>query len=297
MDRLAAMSAFVRVVDTGSFSAAARQLRLGQPAVSRIVAALERDLDVRLLSRTTRRLQPTEAGLSYYEHARRALDAADEAEQAARGAGAGLSGRLRVSAAVTFTRLEIVPHLAEFMGRHPALEIELILDDRNVDLVGEGVDMALRMGRLADSAAVARRLATGRRVVVASPAFAARHGPFTHPEDLRRAPAIILALSGSGQELHFRRGDEPATVVLEGRIRTTAPEAAREAVLADMGYAVGSIWAVRPELASGAMVELLPDWSLPSMDLWALFPTGRRPSAKARAFADFVETLMVRSAA
>src|SRR5580704_12306356 len=136
MDRLAAMHVFVKVVETGSFSAAARQLRVGQPAVSKTVAQLEERLGLPLLLRSSRSLSPTEAGQTFYEHAKLAISQADEAELAARGAGAGLSGRLRVSAAVTFARLMIVPRLGTFLKQHPQLEIELVLNDRNVDLVG-----------------------------------------------------------------------------------------------------------------------------------------------------------------
>ena len=162
MDRLAAMEAFVLVVDTGSFSAAARRLNLGQPAVSKMVAQLEDRLGVKLLVRTTRGLTATEAGLNYYERARRSIEEADEAELAARGADSGLMGRLRICAAVTFARIHLMPHLPEFLARHPELEMDVVLDDRNIDLVQEGIDVALRMGRLVDSTLTARRIASGR---------------------------------------------------------------------------------------------------------------------------------------
>ena len=150
MDRMAAMEAFVLVVDTGSFSAAARRLNVGQPAVSKLVAQLEERLGVKLLVRTTRGLTATEAGLNYYERARRSIEEADEADLAARGAGTSLTGKLRVAAAVTFMRIHVMPRLPEFLHRHPDLEIEVVLDDRNVDLVKEGIDVALRMGQLAE---------------------------------------------------------------------------------------------------------------------------------------------------
>lgn len=163
MDRYQAMSTLVRVVETGSFSAAARQLNVGQPAVSKTIAQLEARLQVSLLIRSTHGLTPTEAGQRFYERAKAALQEADEAELAARGAGAGLSGCLRVSAATTFARLHIVPLLPRFLEQHPDLEIDVILDDRIIDLVAEGVDVSLRMGALPDSAAIARKLATGAR--------------------------------------------------------------------------------------------------------------------------------------
>jgi DNA-binding transcriptional LysR family regulator len=168
MDRLQSMVAFVRVVETGSFSGAARQLGVGQPAVSKTIAQLEDRLQVRLLVRSTHALSPTDAGVRFYERAKLAIREVDEAELEARGAGAGLTGRLRLSAATTFTRLLIVPRLPEFLAAHPSLDMDLILDDRVIDLVSEGMDMALRMGALADSTAVARKIASGRRSVVAT---------------------------------------------------------------------------------------------------------------------------------
>src|ERR1700759_855193 len=154
MDRLKAMQAFVHVVDSGSFFAAARRLNVGQPAPSKSIAQLEDRLGVKLLVRTTRGLAPTEAVLKFYERARRSIEEADEAERAARGAGAGLAGKLRVSAAVTFARIHLMPRLPEFLAQHPDLEMEVVLDDRDIDLVREGVDVALRMGKLADSSLI-----------------------------------------------------------------------------------------------------------------------------------------------
>src|ERR1700759_2118189 len=174
MDRFQAMAAFVRVVDSGSFSAAARQLGVGQPAVSKTIAQLEERLQVRLLVRSTHALTPTDAGLRFYERARVAIQEVDGAELEARGAGRGLSGRLRVSAATTFARLLIVPRLPEFLSRHPSVDIDVVLDDRVIDLVSEGIDIALRLGTLADSSAVARKIATGSRSVIATPAYLIR---------------------------------------------------------------------------------------------------------------------------
>src|SRR4029077_9635134 len=184
MDRLAAMETFVAVVDSGSFSAAARRLNVGQPAVSKLIAQLEDRLGVKLLVRTTRGLTATEAGLNYYERARRSIEEADDAELAARGAGTSLTGKLRVSALVTFARIHLMPHIPEFLARHPDLELEVVLDDRNVDLVQEGIDVALRMGRLVDSALTARRIARCRHAVLATPTYFARAGEPAAPTDL-----------------------------------------------------------------------------------------------------------------
>src|SRR6195952_587205 len=164
MNRLAAMDAFLRVIDTGSFTGAARQLRVGQPAVSKIIAQLEDHVGVKLLLRSTPGLKPTEWGQNFYAHAKRSMEEADEAVSKARGIGAALTGRLRISGAVTFARLHIVPRLPRFMALHPALDVEVFLDDGNVDLVEAGIDVALRMGDLQDSSLTARRIGQRPRI-------------------------------------------------------------------------------------------------------------------------------------
>lgn len=288
MDRFQAMSTFVRVVDTGSFSAAARQTNVGQPAVSKLIAQLEERLGVRLITRTTRGLSPTEAGQRFYERALRALDEADEADLAARGAGRGLTGRLRISAATTFARLHIVPRLPTFLAEHPDLDVEFIMDDRVIDMVEEGVDMSIRLGELPDSSATARKLATNRRSLVATPGYLARAGVPKTPDQVTGHQTIVYPLHNprNWKFSHAKEGE--ASVSMGGRLRVSAAEGLRAAVLADMGLAVASDWMFTRELASGAVVRVLEDWSLPPIDLWAIFPTGRLASAKARSFADFV---------
>ena len=182
MDRLAAMEAFVRVVDAGSFSGAAKQLHVGQPAVSKTIAQLEGRLGVRLLLRSTHRLTPTEAGRTFYERAKRSIEEAEEAELAARGAAAALTGRLRISAPVTFARLQIVPRLPTFFAENPALEIDLVLEDRSVDSIAAGIDVRLWMGPFADSAQIARKIAMCQRVVVGAPGIFRCHGRSPEPD-------------------------------------------------------------------------------------------------------------------
>lgn len=290
LDRYQAMATFVRVVETGSFSAAARQLNVGQPAVSKTIAQLESRLQVSLLIRSTHGLTPTEAGQRFYERARVAIQEADEAELAARGAGAGLSGCLRLSAATTFARLHIVPLLPRFLAEHPDLEIDVILDDRVIDLIAEGVDVSLRMGALPDSSAVARKLATGRRSVFATPAYLERAGEPHSPADLAAHETVIY--SQLPDIWSFTRDGTEASVAVRGRVRVSAAEGLRAAVLANMGLTIASDWMFAPELGSGAVRRVLEDWSLPPIDLWAVFPAGRMASAKARQFAAFVEAAM-----
>ena len=292
MDRLAAMETLVAVIESGSFSAAARRLHVGQPAVSKTIAQLEARLDTRLLVRSTRGLTPTEAGQAFYERALRAIEEADEADLLARGAGADLVGRLRVCAAVTLSRLHIVPHLGRFLDAHPGLWMDVVLDDRNVDLREEGIDVALRLGNLADSSMTARRVASSPLAVLGTPAYFQAHGTPSSPVELAKHQAVIYAQPGFGGSWTLRRKSVEVPVVLPARIKLTAAEGVREAVMADLGLAIASEWMFGPELASGKVVRVLADWSLPPVDLWAVFPSGRLVSAKARAFVSFVEDIL-----
>ena len=295
MDRLTAMEAFVRVVDAGSFSGAAKQLRVGQPAVSKTVAQLEDRLGVRLLLRSTHRLTPTEAGRNFYERAKRAIEEADEAELAARGTAATLSGRLRVYAPVTFTCLNVMPRLSIFLAQHPSLDIDVVLDDRDIDLVAAGVDVALLIGRLADSAATTRKIGQCRRRVIGTPAYFEATGVPQIPADLLAHQAIVYEQRDGRPTRAFRQGTSETNVTVSGRLRVSAMEGVREGVLAGLGFAIASEWAFAPELKSGSVISVLNDWSLPAVDLWAVFPTGRQASAKARAFASFIESQMTLS--
>ncbi|MDB6142865.1 MAG: putative LysR-family regulatory protein [Pseudomonas sp.] len=297
MDRLAAMETFVYVVETGSFSAAARRLKVGQPAVSKAIAQLEERLGVRLLLRSTRGLTPTEAGAAFFERAKRAIEEANEADMAARGAGSGLTGTLRVCAAVTFARLHILPHLGGFLELHPDLDIDVVLDDRNVNLVEEGIDVALRMGDMNDSGLIARKIAESRRRVMGTPAYFERYDEPASPAALADHPAVIYSQHGGGTQWLFTQGSTEQSVTLAGRVRITAAEGVRVAVLAHLGLTLSSEWMFAPELASGEVRWVLEDWDLPGVDLWAVFPTGRMASAKARAFVAYVEQLLTKDVA
>jgi DNA-binding transcriptional LysR family regulator len=290
MDRLAAMEAFVRVLESGSFSGAAKQLRLGQPALSKTIAQLEDHLGVRLLLRSTHGLTPTEAGRNFYERAKRTIEEAEEAELAARGAQATLSGRLRVSAPVTFARLHVIPRLPILLAEHPALDVDVVLDDRDVDLIEAGIDVALRLGNLADSTLTARKLAQCRRLVIGTPGYFEANGVPHEPGDLAEHQAVIYDQRAGGVTWKFRQQTTEATVIVSGRLRVSAAEGVREGVLAGLGVSIGgSEWLFAPELKSGAVLSVLENWLLPPLNLWAMFPTGRQASAKARAFAAFIK--------
>ncbi len=206
MDRLIAMETFIGVIEAGSFSAAARRLNVGQPAVSKSIAQLEERLGVRLLLRSTRGLTPTDAGQKFYERAKRVIEEADEAELAVRISGASLSGRLRVCAPVTFARLRIVPSMKAFLAAHPDLTLEVVLDDRHIDLLEEGIDVALRMGVLGDSSMTARKIGQSRRIVVGTPAYFELAGTPNVPADLITHEAIIYEQRGGGATWSFKRG-------------------------------------------------------------------------------------------
>ena len=209
MDRFAEMKAFIRVVDAGSFSSAARQLLVGQPAVSKTIAQLEDRLGVRLLLRSTRGLVPTEAGRSFYDRAKRAIEEAAEAELAARGTAATLSGRLRVCAAVTFARLHVVPRLPAFLAKHPALDVDVLLSDGEIDLIEAGIDVALRISPLRNSSLTGRKIAHCHRHVVGTPAFFKAYRRPQIPADLMARQAIIY-------EVHERRLGSPTWTFRQG---------------------------------------------------------------------------------
>lgn len=196
-----------------------------------------------------------------------------------------------MSAPVTFARLHVIPCLPDFLGEHPALDIDVILDDGDVDPIGSGIDIALRLGNLADSALTARKIGQSRALVVGARSYFEAHGVPQTPGDLVAVQAVIYDHPRSGGATWtFHQGIKEVTVTVSGRLRVSAAEGIREGVLAGLGVSIGGTeWLFAPELKSGAVVAVLEDWSLPSVGLWAVFPTGRQVSAKARVFAKFVE--------
>ena len=191
--------------------------------------------------------------------------------------------------------MHIVPHLGPFLEQNPALNIDLMLDDRNVNLVEEGVDIALRMGTLSDSGLTARKISECRRVVLGTPAYFEKYGEPTCPADLSKHQAIVYTLGGHANWL-FNKAGEEQSVNINGRIRISAAEGLRAAVLSHQGLTMASEWMFAPELANGAIREVMSEWTLPNQDLWAVFPTGRMASAKARAFVEYVQGLLVKEA-
>jgi DNA-binding transcriptional LysR family regulator len=291
-DRLAAMELFVRVVDVGSFSAAATQLGIGQPAVSKTVAQLEERLGVQLMVRTTRNLSLTDAGRRFYDNAKHAIDGVNLAEQAARGDG-GITGTLRVSASICFSRIHVMPRLPEFFAQHPGVDIEIVANDRFVNLAEERVDLALRTGRLTDSSLTVRKIGQARARVMASGSYWKAHGKPRTPDDLLAHECVILQRDDRLiDEWHFRKGALESSIKMHGRLKVSAAEGMRDAVLSELGIAVVNEWLLSPELASGAVESALDDWDLPVQHLWAVFPTGALVSTKAREFVAFIERCM-----
>lgn len=290
MDRLTVMKMFVRVVETGSFSAAARYLNVGQPAVSKSVAQLEERLGVCLVMRSTHGLTPTDAGRNFCERARRALEEVEEADRAARGSDADLSGRLRIGAGTSFGKLHLIPLLPFFFKAHPDLSIDLLLEDRPIDLIEHGIDLGLRFGPLPSSSLVVRRIGTGRRRVFASPLYLERMGAPAAPTDLSRHTTVIYTEDRAGTDSwNFRLGAVEMSVPVSGRLCVSSSEGMRTAVVRGIGLAVAPQWMFESEISHGAVRIVLDEWRLPDSDLWAIFPTGRMVSAKARAFFVFIE--------
>lgn len=288
MDRLTAMKTFLRVAETGSFSAAARDLGVGQPAVSKTVAQLEEALGARLVIRSTRRLALTEDGLRYLEAARVALEAVDAAEAAVAGRSAQPRGTVRLAASIAFGRLHLAPRLGRLFARHPDLNVELRLSDGFVDLIEDGVDVAVRIGALRDPGLVARRVGAMRRVTVARPDYWDRRGRPARPEDLTGHDCLVYDGLSTGDVWTFGGPDGPVTVRVKGRLRTTVSDAMREAVLAGLGVGVTPRWMWRDELRDGTLETALDAFEPTPRSINAVFPERRMISPKVRAVVDFL---------
>lgn len=287
-DRLFALRLFVRVARAGSFSAAARELRLSQPSVSRIISGLEADVGAALLTRTTRAVTLTDAGNDYLARIEPILVALEEADHAARGTGE-LRGVLRVGVAASFAVREIIPRLPEFMEKHPALRIDLSMTDQRQDLVSESVDVALRFGTLPDSTAIAKRLGSSARVLVASPAYLRRAGEPTTPADLPSHSIIVGPIGSTLLGWSFEQDGRVTSIRVQARITVNVNEAATAAAVAGLGIASTGTWGCRKELKNGELVRVLSGWTMDPVEVNAVFAAGRAAKPAARAFADFLE--------
>lgn len=281
MDRLTAMEVFARVARLGGFAAAARELRISTTAVSRYVGQLEERLDVRLLQRTTRRVSPTEAGQAYLERCEQILADVRELEDALPAGQQKPRGRLRISAGVSFAQEQLATLMPEFMLRYPELEVELVLTDRHVDLVGEGIDVAVRIGRMPDSSLFAKRLAPCRHAVCASPSYIDKNGPLESLQDLREHNCVID--TNQPQRWWFNGGTGVERIAVEGRYRVNSAHAARDMVLAGYGIAYLPTFIAGPLIESGQLVVQLQRYQTLELTLHALYPERRYLSAGVRA--------------
>jgi DNA-binding transcriptional LysR family regulator len=287
-DRLQELEVFVRVAERGNLSQVAREIGLSQPSVSRILTDLEARIGTRLVVRTSRKVGLTEAGHGYLDQIRPLLADLEAAADTAAG-NEELRGVLRVELSVTFAVRAIIPRLPDLLDQHPNLSVELMMDDRRRSLVEEGADVAIRLGMLDNSSLMARRIGQTPRLVVAAPDYLARHGVPSTPGDLAQHQIIFGPSDSTGAtlqgavdpEAHFALPENP-------RIRVSSSAGVTACVLAGLGVAFGSGWMFDAELRDGCLRRLLPDFTLPTIPIHALFPAGRQPSKRARGFADWL---------
>jgi DNA-binding transcriptional LysR family regulator len=285
-DRLFALRLFARVARMGSFSAAGRELNIPQSTASRTIATLEREIGVALLVRTTRAVTLTDAGLDFLARVEPILTELDEAEHAVRGTGE-LRGILRIGLSTNFALREVIPRLSVFMDRHPVLRIDLIMEDQRQDLVTEGVDVALRFGPLTDSTATARKILATPRILAASRAYLDKAGSPETPDDLRHH-AIILGPGSIRGHWSFRKDDTTTSFQVEGRLSVRGSEGAVAAAAQGLGIVMAPLSLCRQEIDRGALLRLLPDWDTGTVELNALFASGRAAKPAARAFVDYL---------
>lgn len=289
MDQLSALKAFCRVVEAGGFSAAAAELNVSHTVMSKQVRQLEELLGAQLLNRTTRRLALTEAGQAYYERARRILDDLQDADLAVTRHHAVPRGTLRVNAPMAFGTLDMAQWLPAFMARYPELKVDLVCNDRFVDLIEEGFDVAVRLARdMPDSSLMARKLATTDTMLVASPAYLKRCGAPAKPEDLAGHNCLTYTLVSKPNEWMFSSpdgGHVPVTV--SGSFQSNTGIALRSAALAGVGIATTASFIVHDDLARGDLVPVLPAYRMRPRDVYAVYPHNRHLSPKVRAFVDF----------
>jgi DNA-binding transcriptional LysR family regulator len=289
MDRIGDIALFLRVLDLGSISAAARTLDLSVAVASQRLKRLERELGVRLLHRTTRQLHPTPEGLLLAEQGRGLVEDLEALADGLRRTGSGVAGTLRVTMPSTFGRIYISPLLPEFLALHHGVRVSVDMSDVKVDLVSAGMDMAIRIGTLDDSSLVARQLATNRRVLCASPEYLRRYGTPVTPADLAAHECLLLVGSQGRQDTwRLREGDTEVSVRVSGRIESNQGELLRDAAVAGLGIALHSSWHVHEDLRAGRLQVVLADHPLPETGIHAVMPQRRLVPPRVRAFVEFL---------
>lgn len=289
MDRFAAMRMFVRVVEAGSISGAAARLEVAKSAVSRRLTELEQHLGAQLLHRTTRRLNLTDSGRAYFEHAQRILADLDEAEAAVAQAHTGLRGRLRIALPLSFGLLHLSDPIKAFMALHPEVEFDLDFNDRQIDLMQEGFDLAIRIANLPDSSLIARRLTPIRHLLGASPGYLQRHGTPTRPDDLRQHVCLAYSNLPNPGLWHYRTPDgAPGSVQVPVKLLANNGDFLYQAALAGHGLILHPTFYLREALRDGALVALMTDHVWPELNAYAVYPPTRHLSSRVRAFVDFL---------
>jgi DNA-binding transcriptional LysR family regulator len=288
MDRFTSMSVFVRAAEARSFTGVAEEFAISPTMVGKHIKALEERVGARLLNRTTRRQSLTEIGRIYYERCRQILSDADAAEASANELQAAPRGLLRINAPVTFGSQRLTAAVCDFMRLYPEVEVNLVLSDRIVDLVEEGYEAAIRVGPLADSELIARKLAPYRMAVAASPAYLAEFGRPQAPEELGRHNCVGFAYWAERDRWIFHKGERQETVQIKARLTSNNGQALRNAALAGVGIVMQGEVLLAEDIAAGRLVAVLPDWQAPSRPMHVLFLPDRRPTPKLRAFIDFI---------
>ncbi len=288
MDLLAAYRAFVRVAESGSFSAVAREMGATQPAISRQVAALEDYLETRLIQRTTRRLTLTEDGRDLVVHARHVLDVVEESLAAVGRRRGTPSGLVRIGASVTFGRVYLAPRMPRLLARYPELSVDLALADGRADLIGQGLDLAIRVGEVTDASLVARRVGSISRMIVASAAYLEAHGEPTDPNELSTHQCILFDRDANPHEWRLESPEGPIAVPVSGRFATDSLEAAQVALVAGLGIAVLPAWSIAEALSDGRVRPVLERWQPPRLKLHAVYPSRRHLAPRIRAVIDFL---------
>lgn len=290
MDKLEAMNAFVKVVAHGSYAEAGRVLGLTRSAVSKAVMELEQILGARLLDRSTRRVSPTEAGLAYYESCVDVISRVEETEMRVSRLHDEPRGVLKVNAPMSFGALHLGPAIADFMAAYPDLKIELTLNDRFIDPIEEGVDVTIRIARLADSSLIARRLAPARRVLVASPAYIEAHGAPAGPDDLVRHRCLNYGNTTTLQRWQLVHDGETLSVPVNAVMCSNNGDVLRATALAGQGIAALPTFIIGPDVAAGRLRIVLEDYPLTESAIYALYAPNRFLAAKTRVFIDFLVT-------
>ncbi|MDW6026551.1 LysR family transcriptional regulator [Mesorhizobium sp. BAC0120] len=289
MDRYTALHVFRHVAELGSFAGAGRKLGLSPPAISKNVAELEAHLGVRLINRTTRRMALTEEGKTYLEHVTRGLDALIEAEMALSSARTSPTGTLRVSAPMTVALIRFSEAIPEFLSRYPELKLDLHLDDRRVDIVREGFDLAIRgSSNLEDSSLIARKLAVTPYVLCAAPSYFEAHGKPQTPSDLKTLDHIRFPLGGNADVWEFRKDGRTERIAVEARYSVTSSLAVRDALRGGFGVSLIPFPYVQTDLKAGRLESALDDWATAETTHYAIYPSRQHLAPKIRVFLDFL---------